>query len=223
MDGVLCDSEPFLYEAAWEMFSRRYGIQVKPEDFLPFVGTGEDRYLGGVAQKYGVELVMPSDKQFTYEIYLEVIRDRLQALRGAVQFVGKCRSWDLKLAVATSADRVKMEGNLKQIGLPPELFDVCVTGSEVDRKKPDPQIFQVAAQFLGLNGARCLVVEDAPVGIRAAKAAGALCLGLTSSFTAADLRAAGTDWVATDLASVPGDLLRLLKGKRKGSSEGLKQ
>ena len=54
MDGVLCDSEPLIAEAAGRMFREKYGVPATPEDFQPFIGTGEDRFLGGVAEKYGV-------------------------------------------------------------------------------------------------------------------------------------------------------------------------
>ncbi|MBN1908202.1 MAG: HAD-IA family hydrolase [Pirellulales bacterium] len=207
MDGVLCDSEPFICEAAVGMFARRHGLVVQPEDFLPFVGTGEDRYIGGVAEKYGVRLDMAADKQCTYDIYLDIIRGRLQPLAGVHEFIAGQRRAGRKLAVATSADEVKMLGNLTQIGLPPSTFDVCVNGLEVTRKKPDPEIFLLAINRLGLAPAECLVVEDAPSGLKAGKAAGARCLGLTTSFPADELRVAGADWTAPDLAHVPADAI----------------
>jgi beta-phosphoglucomutase len=117
MDGVLVDSEPFICEAAMRMFEATYGQIVKREDFAPFVGAGEDRFIGGVAEKYGITLSMPRDKFRTYEIYLDIIRGRLDPLPGAVQFVRLVKSRGLKSAVATSADRVKTEGNLREIKL----------------------------------------------------------------------------------------------------------
>lgn len=204
MDGVLCDSEPFICEAACRMFAETYHLQVRQEDFLPFVGAGEDRYIGGVAERYGVRLDVEKDKARTYEIYLRIIRGRLGPLAGVHDFLGACRKRGLRLAVATSADRVKMEGNLAQINLPPERFDACITGSDIERKKPHPDIFLRAAERLGLPPSHCLVVEDAPNGVQAAKAAGSPCLALTSSFSEDQLRSAGADWVATDLAHVPG-------------------
>jgi HAD superfamily hydrolase (TIGR01509 family) len=203
LDGVLCDSEPFIAEAAVRMFAENHGLGVRPDDFVPFVGTGEDRYLGGVAEKYGVALDLARDKRRTYEIYLEIIQGRLRPLDGAVPFIADARRQGLKLAVATSADRIKMNGNLRQIGLPPETFDVCVDGLEVARKKPHPDIFLLAMARLGLAPSECLVVEDAPSGIRAARAAGSRCLGLTTSFSAEQLREAGATWTAPDLAHVP--------------------
>lgn len=202
MDGVLCDSEPFIAEAAGRMFAETYGLPVTPEDFRPFVGTGEDRFLGGVAEKYGVTLALPRDKRRTYDIYLEIIRGRLQPVPGAKAFVEACRKRGLKLAVATSADRVKMNGNLREIGLPPETFEVCITGDDIQRKKPDPQIFQVAAARLGVQSTACLVVEDAVAGVQAAKSAGARCLGLTTTFDSARLRLAGADLTARDFTEV---------------------
>ena len=203
MDGVLCDSEPYICEAACRMFSQVHDVEVQPEDFIPFVGTGENRYIGGVAEKYGVALNMPADKNAVYDIYLDLIKGRLDPLPGAVEFVRSCREQGLKRAVATSADRIKMDGNLSQIGIPPEAFDDCVTGSDVERKKPDPEVFLVAAQRLGLPPEACIVVEDATNGVIAAKAAGCGCLGLTTSFTADELRQAGADWIASDLSDVP--------------------
>lgn len=196
MDGVLCESEPFIAEAGCRMFAETYGVRVAPEDFRPFVGMGEDRFLGGVAEKCGVTLRLPRDKHRTYEIYFEIIRGRLQPVRGAKDFVAECRRQGLKLALATSADRLKMNGNLREVGLPPETFDVCVTGDDIQRKKPDPEIFQVAASRLGLWPSACLVVEDALSGVQAARAAGARCLALTTSFDAAALSAAGADRTA---------------------------
>ena len=203
LDGVLCDSELFTAEAACKMFAQLYGLAVTAEDFRPFIGTGEDRYIGGVAEKYRIAIDPARAKERMYSLYLEIIRGRMDPLPGAVDFIGACRKAGVKLAVATSADRVKMEGNLRQIGLPPETFDACVNGSNIRHKKPNPEIFLRAAERLSLNPALCLVVEDAPNGIQAAKAAGSPCLGLTTSFNEATLRGAGADWLAADLAHVP--------------------
>jgi HAD superfamily hydrolase (TIGR01509 family) len=208
VDGVLCDSEPFIRAAAVAMFARLHGCTVTPEDFLPFTGAGEDWFLGGVAQKYGVRLQPQRDKAATYALYLAEIKGHLQALPGARDFIAACRGRGLKLAVATSADRIKLEGNLAQIGLPAAGFDAVLTGNDVTRKKPDPEVFLKAAAGLGLPASDCLVVEDAPHGIQAGRAAGARCLGLTTSFAAATLRAAGAAWTAPDLAHVPVQVMR---------------
>ncbi len=215
MDGVLCDSEPLLCEAACRMFQERYRVRVNPADFKEFVGTGEDRYLSGVAEKYGIELALAEDKARLYAIYLEIIPGRLRAIAGAASFVVKARQRGLRLALATSADRIKMMGNLKEIGLASQAFDLVVTGDDVKRKKPHPDLFLLAAQRLALAAADCLVIEDAPNGIAAAGRAGMPALGLTTSFSATVLQNSGAQWSAPDLANLPKELLAMLAGCSK--------
>lgn len=204
MDGVLVDSEPFIKEAGVRLFAEK-GFQVRAEDFTPFVGTGEEHLLGGVAQKYGLPFDAARDKARTYALYLDLIRGRLRPLPGVRDFLRECRARRLKTAVASSADAIKVEGNLREIGLPPDAFNVIVNGSQVERKKPAPDIFLKAAARLDLLPAACLIVEDAVAGVAAAKAAGTHCLALTTSFPAEQLTAA--DWIVADLAHAPAHLL----------------
>jgi len=200
MDGVLVESEPFIAEAAVRMFAEK-GVAVRPEDFRPFIGMGEDRFLGGVAETRGVVLDLPRDKVRTYEIYLELIRGRLEPLPGVAEFIGRCRSLGLRLAVASSADRMKVDGNLRALGLPSGTFDAVVVGEDIILKKPAPDIFLEASRRLGLEPGACLVIEDAVAGVAAARAAGSRCLGLTTSFQTGQLTAAGADWTAANLAT----------------------
>lgn len=200
MDGVLVDTERFICEAAVKMFAEK-GAIVSPDDFLDFVGMGENRYLGGVAEKYGVTLDLGRDKSRTYQIYGEIVQGRIEPLPGVLDFLDRCKRLGLKTAVATSADRTKMEINLREMGLSERSFDVCVNGLEVERKKPHPDIFLYAAERIGVPPERCLVVEDAVSGIAAGKAAGCKCLGLTTSFTHEQLTQA--DWISNTLADAP--------------------
>jgi len=207
MDGVLCDSEPFICEAAVAMFRERHGVSALPSDFHPFTGTGEDRFLGGVAEKYGVTLHLAEDKRFTYARYLDLIRGRLQPMRGTLAFVRACRERGLRMAVASSADRIKVDGNLREIGLPDELFDAVIDGAMVARKKPAPDIFLLAAARLGAPPESCLVFEDALSGVQAARAAGMRAIGVLGTFDDASLRAAGACLTVRDLGEADG-LLR---------------
>ncbi|MCX6344288.1 MAG: HAD-IA family hydrolase [Armatimonadetes bacterium] len=204
MDGVLLDSEPLIREAAMRMFAE-HGIIVQPEDFKPFVGAGEDRFIGGVAEKYGFPLDPVRDKARTYEIYADVVDGKIEPLNGAHEFIAKARAKGLKLAVASSADQIKIDINLKGIGIPLETFDAIVSGSDVTKKKPNPEGFLKAAEKLGIKPEQCLVVEDAINGVQASKAAGMRCLAVTTSFTPVDLAAA--DWIAADLAAAPDEAL----------------
>ena len=204
MDGVLIDSEEYICRAAMEMF-REMGAAVRAEDFIPFVGTGENRYLGGVAEKYGIRLDTGKAKKRTYEIYDSLVRGKIGALPGAVNFMRSCRMSGLKLALATSADMTKMEINLREMGLTHSDFDAVINGLEVERKKPFPDIYLLAASKIGLRPDECLVAEDAISGVRAAKAAGCRCLALLTSFSEPELQEA--DWICRDLSEVPPEAL----------------
>jgi beta-phosphoglucomutase len=182
MDGVLTDSEPLINAAAIAMFSEK-GLRVRPEDFLPFVGTGEDRYLGGVAENYHFALELQAAKRRTYEIYLALVPERLRAFPGAQELVRACRGAGLRVAVASSADEIKIVANLRKIGLPPAEWDAVVGAEDVIVKKPAPDIFLAAAGKLGLAPRECVVVEDAVNGIEAAKAAGMRCVAVAQTFS----------------------------------------
>ena len=197
MDGVLVDTERQICLAAIQMF-KELGITVQTDDFLPFVGAGENRYLGGVAEKYGVALDIDAAKHRTYTLYGEIVRGRLEPLPGVREFIAKCRAAGVKTAIATSADLVKMEINLREIGLPAETFDATVNGLEVAHKKPSPEIYLTAAKKISVAPEHCLVVEDAINGVQAAKAAGMYCLALTTSFNAEQLKQA--NWICRDLS-----------------------
>ncbi|MDR1904764.1 MAG: HAD-IA family hydrolase [Treponema sp.] len=228
MDGVLTDSEWFIAEAARLMFKETHGVTVTHGDFLPFVGLGENRFLGGVAEKHGVAgFDIDRDKARTYEIYGDLVKGKLKPLPGAVEFVRQCRALGCKTALATSTDYIKMMASLTEIGLikqPPSAaevglavaiaaaaannaFDALVNGLDVERRKPFPDIFLEAARRVGAAPEHCWVVEDSVGGIAAAKAAGMRCLALLTTFPETEIRAAGADIVARDLSSISPEAL----------------
>lgn len=199
MDGVLTDSEPLINAAAVTMF-KELGLEVQPEDFVPFIGTGEDRYIGGVAEKYGFSLDLAAAKKRTYEIYLDLVPQRLRMFPGAQVLFYACKNAGLKVVLASSADRIKIEANLRKIGLPVELWDAVVSGETVPLKKPAPDLFLAASAQAGLPPYGCVVVEDAVNGVQAAKAAGMRCVAVTQTFPAASLQAA--DLIREKLADI---------------------
>ena len=204
MDGVLLKSEPFLVRAAIQMFAEK-GVKVEPDDFNPFFGMGEDHLLQGVAEKHGVTLQPETAKQRTYALYLDAIHGVIEPLPGVYEFIQKCRERRLRIALATSGDRIKAWAGLQEIHLSESSFNAVVTGSDIVHKKPHPDIFLEAARRLGLEPESCLVVEDAIAGVAAAKAAGARCLALTSNNPADKLQQA--DWVVPDFTHAPEDCL----------------
>ncbi|MDR0486620.1 MAG: HAD-IA family hydrolase [Treponema sp.] len=206
MDGVLTDSEWFIAEAGRLMFQLTHNVNVNHEDFLPFVGLGENRFLGGVAEKYGMtSFNIERDKERTYAIYTEIVKGKLKPLPGAVEFVRLCRELGYKTALATSTDYIKMITNLKEIGLVAETektvyFDAMVNGLEVERKKPFPDLFLEAARRINVEPEYCLVIEDSVGGVKAAKAAGMRCIALLTTFGKTEIKEAGADIIIQDLS-----------------------
>ncbi|MBN1853019.1 MAG: HAD-IA family hydrolase [Pirellulales bacterium] len=196
MDGVLLDSEAYICQAAVGMF-REKGYPVKPEDFLEFTGMGENKYLGGVAEKRAIPFQLEKDKARTYEIYAELVAGKLFPYPGAIQFLEKCHAFGLKMALASSADPTKICINLAEIGIPQDTFHTIVSGLDIEHKKPAPDIFLRAAANLGIEPEDCLVIEDAISGVTAGKAAGAKVLALTTTFAKEELSQA--DWIAESL------------------------
>jgi beta-phosphoglucomutase len=202
VDGVIADTEALNARASVMMFDELHGTKVQPGDFREFVGTGDERYVEGVAEKYGVKINTEAAVERRKENFFKLMeRQPLPAMPGVLAIVQTARvSADVKLAIAMSGNSDKQFPVIHRAGLRLEWFDVVVTGDDVTRKKPDPQIYEVTAERLALPPARCVVLEDAPAGVAAAKAAGAVCVAVTSSVDADKLGEA--DLVVGSLAEV---------------------
>lgn len=191
MDGVLVDSENAIRVACVKMFENM-GVHVRHEDFIPFTGMGENRFIGGVAEQYGLTFEL-SMKERAYQIYGKIAPEYVVVYDGIRELIHTLRSRSCKIAVASAADAVKVNVNLRCMGFSPSDFDALVTGNDVAKHKPDPDVFLTAARKLGAYPAQCLVVEDAVAGCQAAKAAGMHCIGVLSTFDADMLKKAGAD------------------------------
>ncbi|NSW57632.1 MAG: HAD family phosphatase [Armatimonadetes bacterium] len=214
VDGVVADTEALNARASVLMFKELYGVTVQAEDFRAFVGTGDERYVEGVAEKYGVSIDTVAAVERRKDNFFRLLRDApLPAMAGVLELVQAGReSPEILLAIATSGNKDKQFPVIEGTGLRLDWFDAVITGDDVTRKKPDPQIYLVTAERLGIAPARCVVFEDAPAGVEAAKAAGMRCVAVTSSVDADQLRAA--DRVVTSLAEVSIPALAELIGAR---------
>lgn len=200
MDGVLVDSEPVINAAAIAGLAE-FGVHSKPEDFIPFIGTGEDRYIGGVATKYGVPYRLEM-KERVYQIYLDIVDTQIHIFEGIHELLVILKEKKMRFALASSADRIKINANLKAAHIDPSLFEVILSGEDVQNKKPSPDIYLLAANKLGVPSSDCFVVEDALNGIQAAKAAHMRCIAVSTSFSAEQLVKENPDFICKDLFEV---------------------
>ncbi len=208
MDGVLIDTEALILEAAI-IGLKEFGVNAVPEDFTPFIGGGETKYLGGPAEKYGVPFD-PKMKTVVYAIYADLLKQHPDAVYPGVFDVISYVKSRYRAAVCSAADLPKVQHNLNAIGVTPEFFNALVTGSDVTRQKPFPDIFLKGAEMLGVDADKCVVIEDSINGIKAAKAAGAMSVGVTTSFTREELKEkADPDYIIDDIREFPSILEKI--------------
>ena len=182
MDGVLIDSGDAHLES-WMILARELGAGVSQDEFFATFGRPNrdiipvlfGRELGEAPTSKRIDEL--SERKET--LYRELVRGRIPPIDGAVNLVRACHAAGLRLAVGSSGHPENIALALDELGLA-GLFEVVVDGHDVTRGKPDPQVFLLAAERLGVAPAACAVVEDAPSGIAAARAAGMVAIGLTT-------------------------------------------
>lgn len=186
VDGVIIDTEEANALSSVQMFRELYNIEVKPEDFVPFVGTGSVRYVQGVAEKYGIDINVKKATRRREDNFIKNL-NKLQLFPGVKDFIRAVKQAGLKIAIATSSDRTKFQAAFRQVGLLEQEFEVIVTGDEARHTKPHPEIYLTAAKKLELEPSSCLVIEDSITGIEAANRAGAFSVAITNTFSEKDL------------------------------------
>ncbi|KAI3858545.1 hypothetical protein MKX03_005593 [Papaver bracteatum] len=204
MDGVLCDSEEPSRMAGVDLFAEM-GVEVTAEDFAPFTGTGEANFLGGVASLKGVEgFDTEVAKKRFFEIYLSKFTkpDSGIGFPGALELITECKRNGLKVAVASSADRIKVDANLAAAGLPLSMFDAIVSADAFENLKPAPDIFLAASKYLNVPPSECIVIEDALAGVQAAKAAHMRCIAVTTSLPEETLKQAGPALIKKEIQNI---------------------
>ena len=216
VDGVIADTEPVNARVTIKVLEDMFGLRgVKPEDFDAGIGKGAEKYVKAGADAHGLTL---TEKQITAaadlrEHYLiETIRtEPLPAFSGVLDLINAAlQRRDFRLAIATSGSLELSRAILESAKVPYQKM-VYVTGSEITRKKPDPELFLAAASRMSIKPAHCVVIEDAPSGVQAAKAAGAKCIAVTNSTTAANLSQA--DLVCDSLEQINLDTIQKLIDK----------
>lgn len=212
LDGVLVDSEPFLARCLHQAFLERYRVDIPTATFLGLAGTGV-RCITEPARQHGVDLDLEAFRKYLFtEIYARDAGDGLRPFPGVVELLRDCRAAGIKMAVASNASPQKVDINLAAIGLPFGVWDAVLTLSDIERPKPDPEIYFAAAKRLGVATEDCTVVEDSPSGIAAARGAGMFTIAVGSSFPADLLWAAGADVLKERFADISLATLKVGKG-----------
>lgn len=189
MDGTLVDNMAY-HIASWEAFCRRYHLPFSLETYYrQFNGRTSRDVLRQLFNRTLTDAEVHLFTEEKEELYRQLYRPHRRPVAGCVDFLQNLHSHGVRLAVATSAPLSNLHFTLDGAGLA-SFFEVVVYGAMVSRGKPDPEIYLTTAQKLGLEPARCVVFEDALLGIESARRAGMPVVGLTTSHPAEEL--AGT-------------------------------
>ena len=169
-DGLLFDTE-VIFERCWKAAGRDFGMDVPDEMTHGCCGCGTDE-LPNVIRRFFPDVDIPAYIRRTFDLVIETQLAGTPTLKpGVREILAHCRERGVKTAIATSSILRLVRHNLAMTGLA-DYFDVIVTGQDVARGKPAPDIFLLAARKLQLPPEDCVVFEDAFTGIRAAHAAG---------------------------------------------------
>ena len=179
MDGVLVDSNEAHFETFQKM-GRELGVSFPAELWKRTIGMHNKEifplWLGAdLSPERARELAARKEA-----MYRELAETRLKAVPGVVALIEALHAAGFRLAVGSSGPRENVALAIRKLEIAPYLRAV-VTGDDVTHGKPHPEIFLTAASRIELAPDRCLVIEDAPQGIRAARAAGMRVVGITTS------------------------------------------
>jgi len=194
LDGTLIDSSHYHWEA-WQAVMEAENFRLTYEQYVADFGKRNDEILRG---RLGADLPDDFIARVSYakeEVYRDLIRTRgLELLPGAAYWLERLNAEGWLQALATSAPRGNIDAVFAALGLE-KFFDAVISSEEVKAGKPEPDVFLAAAAKMDVEPRDCIVVEDAPAGVEAARRAGMKSIGVltTHSELKADLVAARLD------------------------------
>jgi len=214
-DGILVDSEPLIMKLVQEMAAGEGWSLSEEEYFRDYLALDDRRVVERLWRTHGRPLSAARSEEllaWKSRAYEKVIQDGLPPVPGAEEFVLRVAR-EFPLAIASGSLRAEIEHLLEKLGLLGK-FAALATADDCERSKPDPEIYFIALGRLRqlpqlreprLEAGECLAIEDAPLGVVAAQAAGMKCLGLAHSRPLDELQHA--EWVARQFADVDFDLI----------------
>ncbi len=167
MDGVIFDTEK-VYLENWRRVFKKYGYKMTKEIYISVMGRGRKNVIKTFLEVYGEDLPIVQMYKEKDELFMQEIEEgKVPIKQGVEEILDFLKENKCKIALATSAKRNRTMNQLDVTGIT-QKFDVIVCGDEITNSKPDPEIFLKAAQKLSVNYSNCIVIEDSPVGIKAA-------------------------------------------------------
>jgi beta-phosphoglucomutase family hydrolase len=212
MDGVIVESEPMHVEAEKQILLK-HGVKITAEELRDYTGTTAEFEFNDLIRKYKLNTTAETLFNEKEDILFRLLEERTEPTKGVIDLIRNLKQRGFKLGIATSGHRKLAHYYLGKLGIE-SFFDTVVCAEDITHSKPDPEIFLKAAQRLGVEPAECIVIEDARLGIEAARKAGMKSVGYRNPSSGnQDLSKA--DWVVSDFTKL--DLQELLRASSQGS------
>jgi beta-phosphoglucomutase len=179
LDGVIVDTAKFHY-LAWRELANGLGFDISEEQNEQLKGISRmeslERILklGGATLSDDEKVRLATIKNARYVDMIKQI-DATEILRGAKEYLLELRARGVKIALGSASKNAEII--LKNLGILP-LFDAVIDGNKVSKSKPNPEVFLLGAEALGVPPAACVVYEDAAAGVEAAKRGGMYAVGI---------------------------------------------
>lgn len=197
MDGVIVDNHRYHLQA-WLSFFEQHGIHMSEAEYKEKVNGRVMRTI--LTQAFGRELSSEEVRELGEQkeiAYREAYRDAIQPTPGLAAFLEELRQKDIPRAIATSAPPANVDFTLEHTGLR-DYFPVIVDDTMVTQGKPDPEVYLLSAEQLKMPPERCIVFEDAILGIQAGKNAGMQVVGVATTHSREELADTEADYVVDD-------------------------
>lgn len=211
MDGTLVDTAE-LHFRAWAELTSQIGKPFSRADFQATFGRRNPEIIRQLFDADATEKIVSELGDRKESLYRSAAKSHgVELLPGARSLLVAIKAMHWQQAIGSSAPRANLDLILELTDTRNE-FDVVVSAEDTSRGKPDPQVFLVAAERLGVEPSRCIVFEDAVAGVEAAKAAGMACVAVrfVGHHSVESLRAAGANRIVDRLTEVTTDDLRSL-------------
>ena len=176
LDGVTVDSQPAWFEA-YRLAAKKFGFEYSNDLAQLTRGIGVIKSARNLVEHYGIPEKNAEFLHLAKESYKDLFYEKTKLIPGVVELLERLRG-NFKLALASSSPRFIIEQNFAKFPQLKKFFEVSVAGDEVENTKPAPDIFLLTAKKLEILPENCVVIEDSPAGVEAAKATGMFCIGL---------------------------------------------
>jgi HAD superfamily hydrolase (TIGR01509 family) len=201
-DGVLFDSEE-LHEASWNELAEKEGKPITRDIFLKGFGVKNDLFIKEMLKwshdEKEIQRLIHEKESIFWE---KVKREGIHPIQGTIDLLKRLYAAKVPCGVGTSAMRRNIDIVFLKYPEIKGLFQAFVTGDDVQIGKPNPEVFLKCAQKLHMDPKRCVVFEDAPLGIQAAKAGGMKAVALTTTFSENEIQSSKPDRIVSSLQSV---------------------